>query len=142
MSESAKAKYRAMPPAERAARRAKAMTWKRLHRGRFGKYQKEWHAAHRARELKKMKARRLWRHYQITPRLYAEMREAQRGLCAICGIKPSKKLVVDHDHSTGHIRGLLCAQCNTGLGLFKDNARALHGAIEYLRSADKGSATA
>lgn len=59
--------------------------------------------------------------------------------CAICGKEiflfgSSKKLTahVDHDHKTGKIRGLLCQECNTGLGKFMDNPEYLLGAISYL----------
>lgn len=52
------------------------------------------------------------------------MVETQRGLCAICGKPPSITrthwtLVVDHDHVTGKVRGLLCRKCNADLGIFE-----------------------
>lgn len=63
--------------------------------------------------------------------------EAQDNRCAICGTdEPGGRgdgFVVDHCHSTGRIRGLLCSACNTGLGLFKDNAETLAKAIKYLK---------
>lgn len=59
-------------------------------------------------------------------KLYAE----QRGTCAICE-KP-KKLTVDHCHGSKKVRGLLCGDCNRGLGLFFDNTKALESAIRYL----------
>jgi hypothetical protein len=59
--------------------------------------------------------------------------------CEICGIHFKKakgrgreSLVLDHDHSTGEFRGLLCSPCNSALGLFKDSTRILYGAIRYL----------
>jgi len=57
----------------------------------------------------------------------------QKGLCAICG-QPGKdgKLHSDHDHSTDTPRGLLCINCNTALGGFKDNPDNLKKAMEYL----------
>ena len=50
--------------------------------------------------------------------------------CVICGVK--EKLVVDHDHATGQIRGMLCNHCNRGLGHFKDDPMLLEFAAQYL----------
>ena len=56
------------------------------------------------------------------------------GRCDICGHEPGKrKLVLDHCHETGKLRGLLCGNCNKGLGFFKDNASVLELAIRYLK---------
>ena len=57
---------------------------------------------------------------------------AQGGLCFLCG-EPGA-LMVDHDHTSGQIRKLLCRDCNTGLGRFKDNPRLLRKATVYLES--------
>jgi hypothetical protein len=50
--------------------------------------------------------------------------------CVICGTE--EKLVVDHDHKTGEIRGMLCNHCNRGLGHFKDDPMLLEFAAQYL----------
>ena len=50
--------------------------------------------------------------------------------CVICGSQ--EKLVVDHDHKTGNIRGLLCNHCNRGLGHFRDDPMLLEFAAQYL----------
>jgi hypothetical protein len=50
--------------------------------------------------------------------------------CVICGA--SGKLVVDHDHVTGEIRGMLCNHCNRGLGHFRDDPTLLEFAAQYL----------
>ena len=64
---------------------------------------------------------------------YAEMLEAQGGVCWICEKPPrARQLAVDHDHDTGEIRGLLCTNCNLALGNFKDSPERLRKAIEYL----------
>lgn len=54
--------------------------------------------------------------------------------CAICGIEGN--LVVDHNHTTLKIRGMLCTNCNLGLGHFKDNKDLLQSAISYLDQKD------
>lgn len=55
----------------------------------------------------------------------------QKGRCAICESMP-KRLVIDHDHNDGEFRGLLCATCNSGLGMFRDSIRHLLAAVAYL----------
>jgi len=75
--------------------------------------------------------------YGITEKQYNEMLSSQSFACAICGSKKTKderatKLVVDHCHATGKVRGLLCSACNKGIGLFEDSKEALLEAIKYL----------
>jgi len=77
--------------------------------------------------------------YGIIYKDYTAMLESQDSKCAICGgegfcmAKHHKlKLVVDHCHDTGEVRGLLCHNCNRGLGLFKDDEEVLRKAIDYL----------
>lgn len=74
-------------------------------------------------------------HYGISLEDYDEMLLAQDGVCAICrGLETSKRmfLSVDHCHTSGKVRGLLCSNCNRGLGSFKDQEVLLHKAIDYL----------
>lgn len=76
--------------------------------------------------------------YGITEEIYSDMLAAQNHKCKICGCSDmtsnrGNKLHIDHDHSTGKVRGLLCAKCNTGLGAFKDNIAVLYEAISYLQ---------
>ena len=71
--------------------------------------------------------------FGITHEDYESLLKGQKGVCAICKQPSSKKqLAVDHNHSTGEVRGLLCQSCNTALGLFKDNPSVLETAINYL----------
>lgn len=77
------------------------------------------------------------RHYQkeygISLKDYNEMSLLQNNLCAICNkIQIGKALAIDHNHDDGNIRGLLCENCNKGLGLFNDNVNLISKAIEYL----------
>ena len=82
----------------------------------------------------------LMRNYKITFRTYRLMLESQNNLCKICGSegfimnkdRHKMKLVIDHCHSTGKVRGLLCHNCNRALGLFKDSQGSLIKAIDYL----------
>ena len=53
-------------------------------------------------------------------------------LCQLCG--STKKICVDHCHSLGHIRGILCNNCNTGIGMFQDDPQLLEAASEYLQA--------
>ena len=78
----------------------------------------------------KVKAGHLRRH-GLAIEEYNAMVDAQHGQCAICGCG-DEQLCVDHDHSTGVVRGLLCQRCNRGLGDFRDNPSALRKAINYL----------
>lgn len=57
---------------------------------------------------------------------------ADRLLSDGCGICGSQATVIDHCHQTGKVRGGLCHNCNTGIGLFKDDPIRLHRAIRYL----------
>lgn len=70
--------------------------------------------------------------YNISLEDYTKMFEEQEGVCAICGLTSSKALHVDHNHTTGKIRSLLCGHCNVGLGHFKESINLLDKAKEYL----------
>jgi hypothetical protein len=76
--------------------------------------------------------------YGITGEEYDEMLLSQFEKCAICaGTNVSgRRLSVDHNHKTGKVRGLLCNQCNLGLGYFYDNPTLLTNASQYLVERD------
>lgn len=82
------------------------------------------------------RSRNRFRRYELTPAEYDALVDAQGNRCRICGEPPKNSdrygLVVDHDHATGVIRGLLCNGCNLGLGLFGDDPEKLKRAIAYL----------
>lgn len=75
--------------------------------------------------------------FGISLEQYEDILIDQLGVCAICNKKEpvkNKRLAVDHCHTSGKIRGLLCSNCNLALGHFKDNVQFLANAISYLES--------
>jgi hypothetical protein len=79
--------------------------------------------------------------YGITVKEYNTMLAKQGGVCAICKEKESSisrwhsktiRLAVDHNHTTGVVRGVLCNRCNRGIGYLNDDITILRAAIEYL----------
>lgn len=67
---------------------------------------------------------------------YDALLEKQNNSCAICGKSEKdngQRLAIDHNHATHQVRALLCRNCNTGLGAFKDDEHLLSKAIEYLK---------
>lgn len=78
-----------------------------------------------------------FRTYRMSMNEIAAMHAAQEGKCANpgCAVMISvfgPTRAVDHDHTTGKVRGILCKQCNVGLGMFRDDPRRLVGALAYL----------
>jgi hypothetical protein len=96
---------------------------------------KNYRACHK-KEMKEVSIRyNLKRQFNLTPEQYDDILTKQNGRCAICGIHQSEidyRLAVDHSHSTGNVRGLLCHQCNMGIGNLNDSVEILRKAIEYL----------
>lgn len=85
------------------------------------------------------RAKHLRNKYGISTEKYKELFDKQNGVCAICGLPETSRwrgivrhLPVDHDHTTGEIRGLLCTKCNSGIGHLGDDPNLLHRAILYL----------
>lgn len=74
------------------------------------------------------------RGYQTSIAGYLRMLKEQNNRCAICSHHPKRAadLVIDHNHKTGEVRGLLCSKCNTALGMFRDSPLVLEAALDYL----------
>lgn len=86
-----------------------------LRPGVYSERHRRWRASHPDGTYK-----RHVRYYGITPRDYKQLVLDQDGACFLCGEPPDERgLMVDHDHETGVVRGLLCNECNTGLGLYQ-----------------------
>lgn len=81
---------------------------------------------------------RLKSRYRVSKEQYDLLLIAQNGVCRICNQfktnKNSSRLVLDHCHATGKVRGLLCDNCNKGLGQFADDPELLIKAAEYLKN--------
>jgi hypothetical protein len=107
--------------------------WKKIKEERSPK-DSLYYKTHRAQCERKDRNNHYKSTYGITLKEYEEMHDSQNGVCAICGkINSNNKLLfVDHCHTTGKVRGLLCDKCNSGLGFFRDNISLLLAAIEYL----------
>lgn len=102
-----------------------------------GTYCKPCHASRTRKSIQKLHGNS--RHYHLRRRYgvgadeIQKMIDRQGGYCIICFDKPAQH--VDHDHATGKVRGMLCFNCNGGLGQFGDNIAKLRSAIEYLEAA-------
>ncbi len=100
-------------------------------------YAKKIRAQDRARPKCQRKNIMLKKAYGITLDQFNKMHSDQNGMCAICGSNVGdslgRSLHVDHCHDEGKVRGLLCSNCNTGLGKFNDNSELLFKAANYLK---------
>ncbi len=122
------------PEAARAA-------WRKSAQQRDPVRTRETARARRARDPERSRAADLrgnLRQYGLTIETYEAMVLSQNGVCAICGRPPSMRnrndcrLHVDHDHATGAVRGLLCLNCNRGLGMLGDDLSRVQSAANYL----------
>lgn len=103
-------------------------------RNGYGGYCKRCHNARGKASVEKRGGSReyhLRRRYGVGQAIFEELLAEQGGVCAICGAPDPQH--VDHDHRTGWVRGILCFNCNGGLGQFRDNPEFLAGAITYLK---------
>ena len=120
---------------DRHANRVKAQqkVYREANRARIKAYQKEWEKLNPDKvQAQRKRVDWTFRNYGITRAERDAMEVKQGGRCLICG--EAKKLHVDHDHETKVVRGLLCLECNTGLGKFKEDPQLFLRAIEYLKA--------
>ena len=117
-----------------------ARAWRKKHPGQSRATSKRWQATHAQRHKELSLRSRLRRDYGITPEYYAQLAIEQAHVCAICH-EPEpqmargrrKRLSVDHNHTTGKVRQLLCSNCNHMLGSAKERVDILQAAIAYLQ---------
>lgn len=96
---------------------------------------KSWRRKNPAKIKEGNKRAKLKIRYGLSPDEYGAMLKSQGQKCAICGETGGGRwgvLVVDHDHKTDEVRGLLCHNCNTAIGLMNDAPDRLRKAAEYL----------
>lgn len=99
---------------------------------------REWKAAHKDQVNLDHRYRHIKTKYGLSPEQYHQLFVDQKNQCLICredvqpfsGVRGS---AVDHNHRTGQVRGILCASCNVGLGMFKEDPKLLEQAIQYLK---------
>jgi hypothetical protein len=93
---------------------------------------KVYHKNNRAKVTKQQLISHRRREYGLTEEEYNNMVLSQNNMCAICNKPSDRTLHIDHDHITGKVRGLLCSNCNLGIGLLQEDLIILDRAIEYL----------
>lgn len=127
---------------EELAKLKKAIAAERLrlawHANRTGikERRKQYRESPRGKEaIRRQRKHDRMRELGLTPDEFAARLEAQGGVCAICrsrdvNLGPGGRLMIDHDHVTGRVRGLLCGACNTWLGVMGDNLEGVARRIE------------
>lgn len=126
--------------AYRAAHPEKVREWEKRHRERHREARKKSVRDWQQRNRSHTRAYNLRRNFGITPEEYDRLRASQAGRCAICGQPETMKsrkghplpLCVDHDHTSGKIRGLLCNSCNIAIGNLRDDPGRCLAAANYL----------
>lgn len=129
--------------ANREKSRAASQAWRKKNPERVKELNNRWRASRTPEELsaygqeayrRYRRAHHLKNKFGITEEQYNEMLTTQNNKCALCETldSPTRRLAVDHDHTTGKIRALLCDRCNRGIGLMNEDTMRLRAAIEYL----------
>lgn len=94
------------------------------------------------RNAERLRLLRIEREFGLSPEDYGRILEAQEYKCAICLTPESemgRRLSVDHCHDTGRVRGLLCTQCNTSIGMLKESPEIIARAARYVRRSKKAA---
>ena len=101
-------------------------------RANHAAYMRKWAAKNR--DVQRIKV--TLRTWGLTEAQYRALFDAQDHKCAVCGAeaRTGKVLAIDHCHDSGRIRGLLCQDCNLGMGQFADDPNLLEAAVRYLRA--------
>lgn len=108
--------------------RTKYKQWLQKNPEKYKKYQEQ----QKSKCKKDIRIRKRWT-YGLKEEEFDKLYAQQTGKCVGCRLEFKDDINVDHNHQTGKIRGLLCSNCNSGLGMFKDDYKLLQKAIEYLK---------
>jgi hypothetical protein len=92
---------------------------------------RQWEQSNRDLVRQRGRAKNLQK-YGLSEATFGALLASQGRVCAVCRL-PDRDWVVDHNHDSGEVRGVLCRQCNMGLGCFRDTPAFLAGAIDYLQ---------
>ena len=106
--------------------------WHRRNKDRYKEVRRQWYEANKDKVNTDSKARYTAKQFGLTVEEYDTIR-ASTSNCECCLTQLSlRERRLDHCHTTGKIRGILCNSCNTGIGMFKDSTELLKSAIDYL----------
>ena len=98
---------------------------------------KKWREENKEQDALVMLKARLKRKYNISIEEYETLIESQNNSCKVCGTHAKNnlkgKLYIDHCHTTGKVRGLLCMKCNSALGLLNDDKELIQNLLDYLK---------
>lgn len=115
-----------------AQKREYQKQWRKKNSRYNAEAQRLWRQEHPESSRRIQRKCRLKRDYGITDEIYDALLKKQNHCCGICKTPVSDVLHIDHCHTSKKVRGLLCGNCNRGLGFFKDNITFLWEAIKYL----------
>lgn len=126
---------------ERAAESAKrSAAWRKANPERAREIRRKWQEANREKINAKNRERKDHRRrlkLGVDHAAFAARFASQGSRCAICATDKARKWALDHDHATGHVRGILCNKCNLGIGLLRDDPAIVKAAAEYLEQSQE-----
>jgi hypothetical protein len=122
---------------------ARTRRWQAVHRKEMAATQADYRARNKEKDAASVRQWKLKhpgyfrknmlkKKYNLSLAEFQAMVKRQKGKCCICHQRPRSVLHVDHNHTTGSVRGLLCSGCNRGLGCFQDRPALLKKAAKYL----------
>ena len=134
--ESVRERKRKWRDANSESERERRRKWRAANSEREAEQGRKWYQ----NNLERVRERSRKRKYGLDTPTFEAMLVGQHYCCAICNTSIDDSSNIDHCHTTGIVRGLLCSACNKGLGHFKDDVQLLASAIDYLHTAMRQAA--